>query len=167
MWFRAGLCKYWKSVSQYHSQIYLIASLHLVSVMTTFSSKLQNETSLNRKKKGGEHRHYVPYIWARAAYKQEVTCCKLFKERKKSFFKQINIPKQQLKPTSMFQMSYSEKGCFSYKHHNQRSHSLYFKRKRLGCKGPLQYFLYSRVLLRRHLAVQWWLSGCWAAVPPA
>lgn len=26
--------------------------MHLVSVMTTFSSKLQNETSLNRKKKG-------------------------------------------------------------------------------------------------------------------
>lgn len=24
----------------------------------------------------------------------------------------------------MFQMSYSEKGCFSYKHHNQRSHIL-------------------------------------------
>lgn len=31
----------------------------------------------------------------------------------------------------MFQMS-SEKGCFSYKHHNQRSHSLYFKRKLKG-----------------------------------
>lgn len=40
-------------MSQYHSQIYLIASLRLVSVMTTFSSKLQNETSLNRKKKRG------------------------------------------------------------------------------------------------------------------
>lgn len=26
----------------------------------------------------------------------------------------------------------SEKGCFSYKHHNQRSHSLYFKRKLKG-----------------------------------
>lgn len=93
----AVMSKYWKSVLCLSITVRSISqSLRLVSVMTTFSSKLHNEISLNRIRgvdtdTTSFFNIYITHasLRARAAYKEEVVCCKLFKERKNKQLRHI------------------------------------------------------------------------------